>query len=189
MKTCAIAILVGLMQFHFCTSAIAKEDVPPPVKALKPETLKGTWVADEAATERNLIAQTALTKEQFGWIVGSTGMTFMLVYEIGDGTIKMGTYDGAGNTLIYRLASKQKDKGRLVYKAENRKDLEDDPMTVVAVPGGHLMFTSKNPASEYVEFKRVALDPNNKERDKKAALETVKRMFARLQEASDKMYR
>ena len=122
--------------------------VLPPVKALKPETLKGTWVADEAATERNLKAQTSLSKEEFGWIVGLTGMMFMLVYEIGDGTIKVGMYDGGGNTLIYRLTSEQKAKGKLVYKAENGKDSEDDPITVVAMPGGHLKFTSKNPATD-----------------------------------------
>jgi len=46
MKTCAIAILFGLMQLLACVPAIAKEDVATPVKALKPETLKGTWVAD-----------------------------------------------------------------------------------------------------------------------------------------------
>ena len=163
--------------------------VLPPVKALKPENLQGTWVADEAATERNLKAESSLSKEQFGWIVGSTGMMFMLVYEIDDGTIKVGMYDGGGNPLIYRLSSQQKDKGKLVYKAENRKDLEDDPMTVVAMPDGHLKFTSKNPATEYVEFKRVALYPKNKERDKKAAFETVKKMFERLQEVSNKMDR
>jgi hypothetical protein len=120
---------------------------PPPVIPLKPEQLTGTWIADAAATERNLKATSSLSEEEFGWVVGTAGMMFGLVYEIGDGTIKIGTYDG-DNKLIYRLTPEQKDRSKLVYKAEKTQDAGDEFLTVVAAAGGNIMVTSQNPARQ-----------------------------------------
>jgi hypothetical protein len=166
--------------------AVAKAESPVPGAAVKSAgvgMLAGTWVADAAATEKNLKAATSLPGDEFGMLAGTAMMMFGLVYEIGDGTIKVRLYDTDAR-LSYRLAPEQKDKGKPLYKVENPQGAGDDLLTVVDAGGGTIKFVSQNPATNYVAFKRVKLDPKNGQRDKMAAMQSVQEMFARLQPKS-----
>lgn len=157
--------------------------LPPiaPLKPLKLEQLKGTWIADAKASAEIIKSSPPPSMDEF---LSVAGWMFLFVYEFADGVVTLGTYTGDKKT-TYRLLPQQSNKTKFVYRSENPQGTGDDLLTVSAMSGNNIKISS-SPYSltGQFAFKHVKLNPKTRAQDAELALKAVQEFMKILSDPS-----